>query len=233
MYYTQKGWTALHKFGHLPSADASAMPEDVWDGAGIYPFPLAALETTVVSDNTEDSDGGNGANSVLVEGVDENYKYVSELVMMNGTSIITLTTEFLRVFRVTTIMAGSSETNLGVIQVKHGATVIAQINSEFGQTLMAIFTIPDNWGTAYFTSWFSSIGRQNNVVAEIVLQARREGEAWNTKEIIEASSFGGSPSDKPSMWVETPKRMDIRIRIIEATVNNISITAGFNLVFVP
>lgn len=234
MYFTQKGWSVIHKFGRLSDVGIGSTPEDIWDGDGLYPFPSATAVTTVVSDSTDDDDGGIGVNTIFVEGLDSDYNSLTEQATMNGTTTVTLTNQFLRVFRVSTILVGSSESNIGTIQVKHGATVLAQIGPSLGQTLMAIYTIPNDLGIAYLANWYMVAWRQAAASVEVAFQVKKVGEGWQTEELIGINTQGGSPWDyKFPYWVELPKKADVRCRVIEATANNMSVSAGFDVIFVP
>lgn len=46
-----------HKYRENTNIDTGSVPEDVWEGGGLYPFPSAAETTTIVSDNDEDGAG--------------------------------------------------------------------------------------------------------------------------------------------------------------------------------
>ncbi len=142
-----EGVNVIHKSGVATAALAASAFWDIWDAATaavIYPFPTAAAETSIVSSDVDD-DGDPvdaGARTVLVEGLDADFLRITETVTMNGQTPVVLANEFLRVYRATVQAVGATGVNEGNIDVLHGATVLARIAIGFGQTQMAIYTVP-------------------------------------------------------------------------------------------
>jgi len=97
----------IHKFGRNTDSDTG---DDIWDGSAAYPFPAAAATTTVASGDANDTSDGTGARTIDVMGLDANYASVTESVTMNGTSNVTLSTSFLRVFRAYVTTVGRQQT---------------------------------------------------------------------------------------------------------------------------
>jgi len=230
----------LYKFGWNSDVDAA---EDIWDGGGDYTFPAAAAATTVVSASTADDTGEAGAITLSVQGLDSNYLMVTEDATLNGTSAVTLTNQFLRVFRMKVKTAGASGANVGAITCAHGATTIAQIGATYGQTLMAVYTIPADYSHAVWGTWEASVTNfQVSTAATLAFQARPFGGAWNTKAVIGINSDGGP-------FLKTFRRTsnfewslgddifvaktDIRVRVLAVTKTNMGIASGFELGLKP
>jgi len=75
--------------------------EDIWNAGGVLSYLSSAETMEIASDDSAD-DGdpaGNGAQTVAIFGVDDNYKNISEIVTMNGTNDVTTTMSFLRINR--------------------------------------------------------------------------------------------------------------------------------------
>ncbi len=217
----------IRKFGENPNIAIAGTPADVWDAGGVYTFPLAAAATTIVSDDTNDDDGGTGANTVTVIGQIAGNVETEETVTMNGTDAVTLTNSFLRVYRAFVATVGSNNTNVGNIQVKHGATVLAQISADEGQTLMAVYTIPDianafDQGT--LKNWWCQASAQTTTVAVVALQIRKPGEAWLAKDKASVAQGGSFSNEINEIY---PSGTDIRIRVLNVTANSTAITGGF------
>ena len=138
-------YPGLHKFGYNPAITTATDPEDVWDAGGVYPWPTAAAATNIVSTDADDTDGGSGARTVWVQGLDSDGMLIDETVTLNGTSQVNLTQQFYRVFRARVVLSGATGTNEGDIQIRHNTTALAQISQGYGQTLMAIYTVPANY----------------------------------------------------------------------------------------
>jgi hypothetical protein len=87
---------------------------------------------------------GTGARTLRIQGLDSSYNFAEETVDMDGTTTVTTTQTFLRVFRMSVETAGSTGNNEGTITVTYtgGSDVAATISQGNGQTLMALYTIP-------------------------------------------------------------------------------------------
>ncbi len=216
----------IHKSGHNLDVDIASTPEDVWDAGGAYPFPAAAAATTIISDSASDAVAGTGARTAVVYGTNAAGLHIQETVTMNGTDPVTLTSQFFRVYRVTILTAGSNTTNVGIINVRHGATDIARIPADQGQTQMAIYTIPTDFIHQDILSWYALTHGAANIDAVFALQVREFGAAFRTLKQI---GLRGS-----NLWnyrflrsMRLTARTDIRVRILSTDVDNIGVSAGF------
>jgi len=227
----------VNKFGYLLDIDAAGANEEVWSVTGAYTgFVAAAAETSVVSGNAADDSGGTGALTIRVVGLTvsgSTWVETSEDVTMDGETPVVMTGAFIRVYRAWVLTAGSSGTNVGAIQVKHGATVLAEIPASYGQTLQACYTVPDvllNGSTisrGFVTRWYGSIGAVQSAYATIALQTRDNGGAWRTRRIINIAE-GGSIDESLPLGESILAKTDIRIRVIYNGAANTTIAAGFD-----
>ena len=185
------GYSNVSKFGRNPSVK-SADYETLWDGSNLYPWPTAAETLNVVSTDADDSSSGTGARTVEIEGLDSNWDVLTETVSMNGTTNVTTTNSFLRVYRVRVVTAGSTGVNEGTITCTNttSSNVIAQIsvdNSGFGQSLMALYTVPAG-KTAYLINFDFSSAKDNEHTFRLLSRDNTVTDAaWNTKEFASAS----------------------------------------------
>jgi len=127
----------VHKFGAVVTTSADY--DTVWSAGGAYQFPITAATVTVQSTSSDDTDGGSGAQTVKVQGLDANYNEVEEDFTLNGTVGVGGTVEFLRTHRAF-VMTGS--TNVGDISFTQGANTVCFISAEMGQTQVTFYTIP-------------------------------------------------------------------------------------------
>lgn len=225
----------INKFGTNMDVDAA---EDIWDGGGTYAWPAAAAVTTIVSSSTDD-DGdpaGTGAQTVKVYGLNSDWLMMDETVTMNGTSAVTLSNQYLRVFRAHTVAVGSGEVNAGNIQVKHGATVLAQISAGKGQTLMALYTIPADFVQAEIRKWYASIAVKISTGAEMELMTRQSDGGWRVREVMgitENSAGVWEPGDagegEKIRGIIVPAKTDIRVRAASVASVNTVIASGFQI----
>ena len=141
------GYRALYKFGYNP--DVNGTEETVWAQGGNYPWIDSAVTMFVSSSSANDTNGGTGANTILIQGLDEDYNEIEETVALNGQTQVATQLSYLRVYRAFVTLAGSSGTAGGTIYIgSSGAsagvpngTVYADLG--FGnQTQIAAYTVP-------------------------------------------------------------------------------------------
>lgn len=223
----------INKFGRNPEVDAGQV-QDIWDFGGdgngeTYSWPAAAADTTVVSSSVADTAAGTGAKTIQIQGLNSEYEVISKTVALNGTTPVALTTQFLRVFRAKIVTAGSGETNAGNVDVKHGATIIARVTLGFGQTLMALYTVPI-YRVAKLAGWHANIKISNNGTQAFRLDVRPFGGAWNCKETFELGGTSGAHFYRKFRgWQSIPAKSDIRIRAYGGSDANTVVSAGFDL----
>lgn len=122
--------------------DTATTPEDVWSPGGKVYLPSDVATTTIVSSSSEDLDLQTGAYEVYVEGLIGGFVSASEVVTLNGTNAVTLSNGYMRINRAYVGQCGSAETNVGTIQIKHGANVLSEIQAGHGETQNAVYTVP-------------------------------------------------------------------------------------------
>lgn len=223
----------VNKFGRNSDVDTGAAGEDICDAA-TFQWPAAAATTTVVSTSTDD-DGdpaGTGARTVEVQGIDGDYALLTETATLNGTGAVTLTGEFLRVFRIKVLTAGSGGSNAGTVAVKHSSTVLAQVTIGNNQTLMACYTVPAGY-TAYMLSYYHSMNRTTTTgAADMRIWARPFGEAFQLKNLVGVVGAGtGLHQHLYSVAASYAAKTDIYVDAI-VTANDTDISSGFDLLVV-
>lgn len=219
------GHNSMSKFGYNISVGSTSR-EDIWDQGGLYPWPTSAATVTIKSNDADDTSAGTGARTLEIEGLDSSWDLVIETITMNGTTDVTTTNSYRRIYRMTVKTSGSSETNEGQITATHTATIIAVIEANNGQTFMAIYTIP-NGKTGYFYDYYFT--SENSLPATMDLLVRPFNGSWNSKHRLE---IGGSVVPQPfRVPLKFEAKTDIRMNAIAHTGNN-RMAAGFNLVLV-
>ena len=79
---------------------------------------------------------------MIVIGLDTNYDILQEEIVLSTQTGNSSSNNFIRVHRA---YMNSVNTNVGTISIKNGSTDVALITAGFGQTLMAVYTIPRNY----------------------------------------------------------------------------------------
>lgn len=133
------GWRALRVFGH--NNDSGIGLEELWPIGTIKQLPLAASPASIVSTSALDSVAGTGARRVVVEGLDANYREVSETVTLNGTATVLTAQTFLRVNKLVCTLCGGS-TNIGDITATVGGAVQAIVEAGGGESAQLAYTVP-------------------------------------------------------------------------------------------
>jgi len=178
------------------------------DGSGVA-YSNASGDTYRVA-NANDT----GAAVVSITGIATPggvWTQTTEHIILNGTTDVTTTTSFLRIWRAQVHLAGSSKWNEGNILVEKNdsATALLQITATRNQTLTAQWTVPDNY-TFYMNYW--SNGESSNKGSQFVLLARPFGETFQTKDIMHLL---GTSVTKPYQQPKTFRaRTDIEVRVL-------------------
>ena len=116
-------------------------------------FPTSAAVVTIEFDNTVDGPSTNGAHSVLVTGLDANWRQASEVITFpaSGTTV-SGTTSFSRVLKAEVVSVGLYHgTNAAQIDIKRGSDVLFSIEENTGQRTAGITSIPEGYD-AYIRS---------------------------------------------------------------------------------
>jgi len=226
------GVSFVEKFGRNTAVDTSG--EDIWDGGGIYDFPDVASIMNVKSTSAEDGAGTlTGAIDIRIQGLDENYDFITEDVIMNGIVDVPTTKTFIRVFRAGVLNAGSNLINVGDITITSvaEAIIVAQITSDKGQTNMALYTIPRGH-IGFLKKWYASILRAGaiNAVAVDVDMFRRNidsANSWKSTQPIGIMNNGGAWQYEFIAPIELPEKSDIIVNAIPSATADIS--SGFTI----
>ena len=144
------GASTLYKFGTNP--DINSAEETIWSTGGDYPWPTAAFTAFISSSSAADTSAGTGAQTVTVEGVDENYAAQTVTVSMNGQTQVQIgdASGWLRVNRIFVATSGSGGTAAGTIYVANSGVTsgvptgitYGQIVQGDNQSQMSVYTVP-------------------------------------------------------------------------------------------
>lgn len=142
----------IHKFGH--NEDLGTVIEHVWSVGGIYVWLTAGATLEAISNHVNDTAAGSGARSIVVEGLDDSFNEITEVIVMNGTSASAATTQlFRRVNRAYILTSGTYHfgsdgditvrlSGAGAIQCEIQHTTADLTPWKFGQTQLARYSVP-------------------------------------------------------------------------------------------
>jgi len=210
---------AVRRFGH--NAACAATEETIWGLSSLYVY-LTSAEQLKVSSSAPATDvpASTGAWTVLIYGLDANYRIITETVTLENAGPVTTTQSFLRVCEVSVMTAGTGGKNAGNISVKNNANTntVGYIPIGENQSHMAICTVPTGYR-------FIMLARQGGELAakvsHILFYIRVYGGVWQLhRDIAVKDSHFYVRMSMP--WV-LAARTDLEVR---ATA-----TAGSGIVF--
>jgi len=223
------GYSMINKFGYNSSIGSGSF-ETIWETGNNYPWQSTAVTVDVVSDDTNDDVAGTGARTLRIQGLDGSYNLAEETVDMDGTTTVTTTQTFLRVFRMSVETAGSSGNNEGTITVTYtgGSDVAATISPGNGQTLMCLYTIPAGY-TGYLLSIDVSSGKDQEMDFKFIQRDNSiANAAFQTKQFLNVR--GGQTTVIFNAINVIPQKSDIYVS--GNASSNSSASASFDLLLV-
>lgn len=229
-----EGLSHVFKFGY--NAAVSSTEETIWSQGGIYAYLSAAKVLKVSSSDADDTSaggGGSGARTVRIFGLDGNYALVQEDVSLTGQTAVNTTNSYLRVYRAYVLTAGATGQEEGDIYVGDGtvtsgipATKYAKIQAGYGQTELALYTIPAG-KKGYIHRLIASSFGNANVFLTVRFMTREIGGVWRTRDIFTVSR--GEVIIDHDIPIEVPEKTDIEVRATSSGVD-VDCSAAFSIV---
>jgi len=219
------GYSFNHKFGAVPSMGSGATGS-IWDiNDTIYPWDALGSGSIV---NVERNNASDNGLVVTVQGLDENYNFASEDITITGENQ-TGSQLFTRVNRAFVSGNGGNAGNVDIEAVSAGGTTVARIIAGYGQTLMAVYTIPA--GKTGYLLHGSATG-SSDTDAEGLMMVRYFGSnAFRIGHAFELQLRGGQYDYTFQTPIPVLEKTDIDVRAIMRS-NNKRITVGFDILLV-
>jgi len=130
------GASVVEAYGYNAAMGTTARAVWALGNSAAYVFPSSAVIMAVVS-----SDAGDTAAPMLIEGLDADYKAISETVLLDatdGTTAVNTTLAYLRVNKVTSVGVPVA----GDVTLTNGGVTYAKILVGEGVSYMAQYTVP-------------------------------------------------------------------------------------------
>lgn len=220
------GYAFNHKFGAAPSMAANTAT--VWDvDDTLYPWDALGSGGSIV--NVERNNVADNGFIVTVQGLDENYEFAEEDITITGADQVG-SQLFTRVNRAFISDAGT--TNAGDINIEAGAaggTTVGRITAGYGQTLMAVYTIPA--GKTGYLIHMSCTGSSDTDASGSIRKREFEQDAFRIQHAFELQLRGGQYDYQFGAPLVFSEKTDIEIRIVNRS-NNKRITAAFDVLLV-
>ena len=227
------GYSNVSKFGYNPTV-GSGNYESIWEGSNAYPWMSAADQLEVLSSDANDTSAGTGARTVELQGLDSSWNLLTETVTMNGTSAVTTTGSFLRIFRARVVTGGTSLRNEGTITIRDQDTSTTRAlitngaTDGMGQTLMAVYTIPAG-KTGYIIN--INVSSSKDQEQDYRLMSRDNtvaNAAWNVKEFL--TGRGGFSDWKKYAINKATEKTDLDFQVISNSTS--AAAGGFELILI-
>ncbi len=159
------GHKLIQKFGRNEDVDTVIVDINMLDVN--YSWLQSASTLEAISTDVNDTAGGSGAQTIMIEGLDASFNEISESLTMLGTSATSATSaSFIRVHRAYVVTSGTysgtgSGSHLGDIKIRLSSAgadqlLISTSPLAVGQTQAARYTIP-NGKTGYLIDFTRSV----------------------------------------------------------------------------
>lgn len=216
------GHYRVHKFGF--NSLINEIEETIWDVGALYVYPSAAVKMTATS-----TDGANDEDvQVTVQGLDADYKEISETVTLNGSGTQETNSFFLRVFRA--FIEGSQEPS-GTINITNTGTTYARITLGDNQTLMCVWTVPAGYTAYLFQKDVTCLTEANNKFGTISLLARKLGGVFRIQDKFSVQN--GHTEVAYSTPLQFPEKTDIEVRAIGSSSNSaLHVSAALDIIYI-
>ena len=203
------GITYFNDFGY--NDDFGTTTESLNAIGGLYYWLPSTQQLQIYSDSTDDALNGTGMQKVTLEGLGGNWEPLQETVDLDGTNTVTTTNSFYRILKCYGTQAGSSETNVGQVNVDDNAqnNTITSIMPEEGKSHSATWTVAAN-RTSYLVSWHGSELSNKGVKMELWTRYV-EDNIWFVQRL---GYLIGTHFERPfTIPFSLPAKADIEIRV--------------------
>jgi hypothetical protein len=157
------GHRSVIVFGFNPDVDVAE--ESVWPDGGVVQHPSSASILKVSSTSASDSSSGVGARTVYIEGINQDYDSVSEVVILNGQTAVNTQNQYRFINDLYVVSVGSSGHNVGDINVGTGTVTAGEpailydlIAATFNNRTTSHYAIPSGY-TGYMTQALFTAGQ--------------------------------------------------------------------------
>ncbi len=215
----QTNYSQEQKFGF--NTDINGTFEDIWSTGGNITF-LTSASTITVTSTGNDTVGGTGARYIRIEGLDNDYKQITERVELDSTTPQVTSQSFLRINRAYVQEVGTLGENENLISMTAttGGSVQADIEAGSGQTEKTQYTVPAGY-KAYIYQWIMSAGKGEDFEGE--LKFRIPNESWRIAHRV----FLYEQPTHQSVDVRIPEKSDIRIQVKSVTGLNNAVISSY------
>lgn len=223
------GQYSVQRSAYMPATPNSET--SIWVEGGIYPHGTWTTASALYVASSSAADTGQ---TIYIEGLDSSYNPVTATITTNGTSTVSTTQTFIRIFTATITSASNNSANTGDIRFRitsSSGTVVAHIGPGLGVTKLSQYTVPAGY-TGYVqygdvATFKNGAGNQSGLVKMMV---RPFNGSFIAAFIAQVSN--GYYRNDFTVPLAVPAKADIDVRILtDATGSTVS--SNYQLILVP
>jgi len=194
----------------------------IWPKNTAYAFPVSASTMTLYSSSVADT-----TQTILIEGLDADYKEISEVLMLNGQTGRASTLSYLRVNTMTVLVdspVGNLSFGTGSATAGVPANTYAYINAGDNISNSAVYTVPAGYTLRLASGSISAGGSSGSQVVTAKFRSRINGVTYLTANISLANNYQFFPYNPP---LDLPEKTDV-YNNVSTSSNTASVSATFN-----
>lgn len=238
--------------GQNTDIDTSTVPETIGNLGSLYEFVTydtgtagnGSVALRVVSSSTADDVGSTGATSLFVEGLDKDWKVITEQIALDGTSTVLSANKYLRLNDAYVIDANQGEKNAGIIGITNNTDPshdLGSIRVGEGKMFQAVYTVPADH-TAYILEFEAGMSRSatsGSAVVELITReptVRPDPGVAHTRLTHHALSLQADGSRTFNKFftlpIKVPQKSDIFVECTYVSANNTAINSNVAIILV-
>jgi hypothetical protein len=224
------GYTVFTISGFNPDVDTGSLPEDIWNGGGVYTgFPTGAPETVEVFSSSASDTG-----PVLIRGLQSSTStaYSTETIQLTGTTPVASVQAYYRVNQGAFLGGAPTSFNVGTITCRHTVTTanvffVMPIGRSI--TAVAAFTVPSG-NSALVTGTRTSIvsgGANDSIEATLWIRNASLGPLLPTA----LSATPSSPAIySPRVGFLLSAGADMIMRVVDTQASNVTVASVYEVI---
>ena len=221
----------MNKFGRNPDIGTGTVPEDIWNGGGVYTgFPTGAPEEFEVFSSSA-SDTGVLTFTYLASSTST--AYATATVTLNGTTPVATGITGYRMHTARYSSGSATGFNVGTITLRHRTTtanVFCVMPIGRSQTYVSAYTVPAG-STAYVRRLFLRATGTTTITVQGALWVRALGESPRLRRPIVATNTDDF-EEEPYGGLAVSEGSDIVLRIVSSSNNNVDVSGGYDVLLI-
>ena len=221
------------KYGRNEDVDVTVggVTEDIVIAGGLQwwsAVTIAAGSIDVVSTSADDTVGGTGVHAIELTGIRDDYTEGKERLNLTGVTTVHPVYGYRAIHRIECLGVGSGGVNAGIITIKSGANIMAEIATGDGQTLQAAWTIPAGFKKGTIRQLdVHVLPAGGSVWVEGVLQIRSGADqCWLTKKHWVANEAVAAEEE---LHITVYPKTEIRVTATDAGSASLVVVASFTV----